>query len=403
MERLEIENKLWQGVDNAVVGASHSDDHLKRVVATGLRFQRLYGGDEEIITAAAILHDLGRADKQLRGKESALESVHRARLVLEETGFPKEKIDAVCQAISEHDQPEFTPSTIEGKILKEADFLDGFGARGILRTLLWSGERGETMEETMHRLRVKMPARIAGLEFPESKKIAERQYRFVELFLSLLEEPTSLETEKLTGKYIVIEGTSGSGKDVQAEMLVGWYRKQGIKVRLVHEPTPDTKPTLASWRSEIDDHFMDMFFYIADRRRIMSKEILPALRAGETVIDVRSWIDTQVYEAETKQEEALVRFLHAFVPDMDLILWVDVEPEEAIKRIERRLTEENKPFSKFESLAKIESCRKRYREILGKLNNVVKINGMSSPESVHEEILKAVEDEFGSQGGISLC
>jgi len=190
---MQIEQKLWREAEALLTSPSHDKDHSRRVISYGLALQKIYGGDPEIITAAGILHDLGRADPKYKGEESAVESVRRARPILEQVGLPRERIDIVCQVIVEHDQPGLSPSTVEGQILKEADFLDGFGARGILRSLVWSGERGESTDEALERLRVKMPARIASLQFPESKREAQRQYRFVEEFLSLLEEPAFLE------------------------------------------------------------------------------------------------------------------------------------------------------------------------------------------------------------------
>lgn len=391
MTTCEFEQRLWREIKSLPKGPSHDREHLKRVISYGSILQMVYGGDLAVIKAAARLHDLARADTQLRGRESALESARQARMILEQASFPQEKIHLTCQIIAEHDQPEIRPTTIEGRILKDADFLDGFGARGILRSLLWAGERGESLEEAIRRLKEKMPARVASLEFPESKKVAKREYRFVELFLSLLEQPISLETEELAGKYIIFEGISGSGKETQARMLVDQLRAQGAKARLVFEPTPDTKSVLAKWRGEVDDHVMELFFYTADRRRVMEKEVLPALRSGETVVSVRSWISTLVYEAESEQEKALVAFLHTFVPDPDLIIWFDIKPEDAIERLRSRHEETGEPFSKFEKLAKLSTHRDKYRGVLESFENVVRIDGTPSPESVHQEITKISE------------
>ena len=403
MKNLEIEEKLWQEVADLQLGSSHNENHLKRVVSTAMVLQEIYGGDVEIIRTAVILHDVGRVDTSFVGKDSALESVRRAGEILKRIGFPQEKNDLICQVISEHDQPDLRPATIEAKILKDADFLDGFGARGILRTLLWSGERGEPLGVTMHRLQVKMVERVKGLEFPESKKIAERQDQFVRLFLALLDEPVSLETEPLKGKYIIFEGTSGTGKETQARKLVDWLNSQGIKTRLVFEPTPDTKPVLAQWRDEVDDHLMEMFFYITDRRRIMSKEVMPALRAGEIAVSVRSRISTSVYETENAREEALASFLQTFVPDADLIFWMDIEdPTVAMERINKRHLELGEPLSKFEKTAKLKKDRDKYEEVLKGFKNVVRINGVSPAEEIHQEIVGVVAEKLNKERRLAI-
>lgn len=384
MASIEIREKLFQETEKRLFSPSHDRGHSERIIQYGLELQKIHGGDPEIIAAAAILHDLGRADFNLKAKESAILAGVQARNILQESGFPEEKIDAVCTAISEHDQADFTPSTIEGRILKDGDFLDGFGARGIFRSLLWSGERGESQEEILKRLKEKMPARIEGLSFPESKDLAKKQHRFVGLFLSLLEERVPIETEPLTGKYIVFEGISGTGKETQGRKLYEELTKKGIKCCLVFEPTPDLKPILRSWRSEVDDKMMELFTFIADRRRIMKRTVLPALRRGETVISIRNMVSNLVYQTESGFELALALYLQTFVPEADRIFWIDLAEEEALKRIGERKEERGK----FEEIEKLRRHRKKYGEVLEKFENVVKINGEETIEEIHNKILE---------------
>lgn len=377
--------RLFEETERKLSSPSHDRGHSERVIAYGLELQKIYGGDPEIILAAAILHDLGRADVNLKAKDSALEAGRLAGDILRNVGFPEEKINDVCIAISEHDQPDLIPSTIEGKILKDSDFLDGFGARGIFRSLLWSGERGESPEEVLKRLKEKMPTRTASLNFLESKKLAKKQYRFVELFLSLLEDRVPLETEPLTGKYIIFEGISAAGKETQARKLMEELLKGGIKVEIVFEPTPDLKPILFSWREGVDDTMMDFFLFIADRRRIMMKEVLPALRSGKTVISDRSIISNLVYQGETQYQLALALFLQLFVPEADIIFWMDVSEQESMRRIAKRKGE---PIGKFENIERLTRDRNKYGEVLKRFENVVKINGEQTIDEVHQEIMK---------------
>jgi uncharacterized protein len=392
MIRTETKGRLFQQIEEFLVSPSHDLGHLKRVASIGLTLQETHGGDPEVIMAASILHDLGRSEVKLIGKDSALESVRLARPILKEIGFSEEKIELVCQAIAEHDQADVRPTTIEGRILKEADFLDGFGARGILRSLLWSGERGENMEDIFHRFRVKMPKRIESLEFSESKSIARKQYYFVELFLSLLDQDPSLEREFLKGKYIIFEGISGSGKETQARKLLEELESRSIKARIVFEPTPDIKPVLIEWRKGVDDSLMELFLFVADRKRIMEGEILPALRAGEVVLGVRSKISTEVYQTETEYDLVFASFLQTFVPDPDLILWFDLSAEESVERILARSRKTGEARGKHEKMAKLKRHRSKYKMVLGRYENVVKIDAAPSIESIHKEIVRSMEE-----------
>ena len=173
----ELESILLQKIQCQLTSPSHGREHLERTLGFAKKLQGIYGGDLDVIRAAVILHDLARSNTELTGRESALKSAELTRNVLidREVGFPEEKVGSVCQAIGEHDQPDISPQSLEGKILKDADFLAGFGAWGILRAALWTGEKGQGMEKLIERLKVKMPARIDGLEFPESRRLAVRE------------------------------------------------------------------------------------------------------------------------------------------------------------------------------------------------------------------------------------
>jgi len=394
MSKFESEQRLHQQAEKLLLSPTHDINHSETVISFGLDLLERYGGDSEVFIAAAYFHDLSRNNPAFIGGDGARESARLAGPILEEVGFPPEKIDQVCQVIAEHDQPEMETTSIEAQILSEADFLAGFGPWGLLRSLVWSGERGEPLEETMRRLKEKMPARIKSLRFPESKEYARRQYQFVRLFLALLEQPVSLERELLPGKYIVFEGTSGTGKETQARLLVEEMKQKGKEVVLVFEPTSDSKPVLAQWRQEIDSHLMELFFYITDRARIMERETLPALKEGKTVISVRSFISTLVYETTNEQERALVHFLHALtlnVPKPDSVIYLDVPEKEAFARIQKRHQEKGEPLSKFEKLDKLRCNRVNYVEVLRDFENVINIDGSPSIDLVHQGVMEVLE------------
>ena len=91
--------------------------------------------DEEIMMAAALLHDIGYAkippekrkihwQKQVK-KDHMKFGAELAKGILEKVKYPKEKIKKVCKIIAVHDNPEIgLPIRCqEGKVLKEADIL----------------------------------------------------------------------------------------------------------------------------------------------------------------------------------------------------------------------------------------------------------------------------------------
>jgi uncharacterized protein len=126
----------YQGAESA-----HDFDHVLRVLALAERLARAEGANIEIVRAAALLHDITRADEDARrGGDHAQTAAARARDILLARGMAPEQADAVAHAIAAHRFRGTTPpQTLEAKILFDADKLDSIGAIGIARAYAISG------------------------------------------------------------------------------------------------------------------------------------------------------------------------------------------------------------------------------------------------------------------------
>jgi uncharacterized protein len=114
--------------------ASHDYDHITRVIAIAETLQSREGGDLPIIWAAVTFHDIGQERERLSGGDHALIGAEMADDFLTGTDFPQSSIPAVQQAIREHRMTGGSvPSTVEGRILYDADKIDILGAIGIGR------------------------------------------------------------------------------------------------------------------------------------------------------------------------------------------------------------------------------------------------------------------------------
>jgi HD superfamily phosphodiesterase len=94
--------------------------HLAREIAEGVDH------DEEILHAACFLHDIEMSVGHPKS------SADRAEAILHETGFVPEKIPIVIDAIINH-MPNGNPSSVEAKLLFDANLLDSIGAVGFAR------------------------------------------------------------------------------------------------------------------------------------------------------------------------------------------------------------------------------------------------------------------------------
>jgi len=120
--------------------AAHDLDHLERVMALADLLQRREGGDLPTIWAAVALHDIGQERERLHGGDHAIIGADMAAYLLTGTIFPQQAIPAVQDAIREHRMTGgMMPRSIEGRILYDADKLDGLGAVGIGRLFCITG------------------------------------------------------------------------------------------------------------------------------------------------------------------------------------------------------------------------------------------------------------------------
>jgi uncharacterized protein len=120
--------------------SAHDFDHVLRVFALAERLSRAENADLEVVPAAALLHDIARADEDATGGDHALTAAERARAILLARGIAPAQVDAIAHAIAAHRFRSSTPpQTIEAQVLFDADKLDSIGAIGVARAYQVSG------------------------------------------------------------------------------------------------------------------------------------------------------------------------------------------------------------------------------------------------------------------------
>jgi uncharacterized protein len=121
--------------------SGHDFDHVLRVLALAERLARAEGADVDVVRAAALLHDIARADEDATNSgDHAQMAAERARTLLLARGVAPARADAVAHAIAAHRFRGTTaPQTLEAKILFDADKLDSIGAIGVARAYAISG------------------------------------------------------------------------------------------------------------------------------------------------------------------------------------------------------------------------------------------------------------------------
>lgn len=109
--------------------------HSRKVTAYAEELLQQEGGDSKVVTAAALLHDIGiHAAARIYGSTEAkyqeTEGPPIARGILARVDFPATLADEVCAIIGHHHSPGIL-STVNFKIVYDADWLVNFGDVGL--------------------------------------------------------------------------------------------------------------------------------------------------------------------------------------------------------------------------------------------------------------------------------
>lgn len=158
---------------------------LSREISAGLAY------DDDVVFAAAWMHDLGvfvghrpEDPAALARWDSLAYAVSRVPSVLKDLGFLEAKIPAVIEAIRGH-MPQCEPAAIEGVIIRDADILEQLGAAGILRTVSKVGRdtRFRVFADALRVLQNNLDTLPGRLRLPVSRPLAEPRVRALSAFL----------------------------------------------------------------------------------------------------------------------------------------------------------------------------------------------------------------------------
>jgi uncharacterized protein len=133
----------------------HGFDHVERVVHMAERLAQEVGADQEIVLAAALLHDAAGAHPEASEarRDHEQDSAAVARRVLTDEGWPEDRIRAVEHCIRAHRfRAKEHPQTLEAQVLFDADKLDVMGAFGAARTIGYALQAGTPIYAAPSRL-----------------------------------------------------------------------------------------------------------------------------------------------------------------------------------------------------------------------------------------------------------
>lgn len=203
------------------------------------------------------------------------------------------------------------------------------------------------------------------------------------------------------GKFIVIEGGDGAGKDTQIDLLKKEFgkRKDVIFTRDPGGTKLGMELRQALQHGENISHEAEMLLFLASRAQLVNEVIVPSVEKGVHVISNRfdpSTIAYQIYGRKRTHLQEMVKAVSSYaninvVPD--LVVLLDVTPSVGLSRTRTR----GEKLSRFEQeeLDFHERVRQGYRAAVKDYPNVVVINADESVETVARQVLAVVEKEIG--------
>lgn len=163
-------------------------EHTMRVYRWAIKLQAKVGGDLEIITLAALLHDIGWDDQRPHNEVGAELAVE----YLDSIGYDEEKIGRIGEIIMRHtDQDTQDELSLECKVVMDADLLDEVGALSVVWDCMATAcEDDATYKKAYYRIknfyRINRP-KIRRCKTDAARAEYEHRMKAIEEFLYELE------------------------------------------------------------------------------------------------------------------------------------------------------------------------------------------------------------------------
>jgi len=197
-----------------------------------------------------------------------------------------------------------------------------------------------------------------------------------------------MTVQKRRGILIVFEGTDGTGKSTQHQLLGEYLQKHHYPVISTREPTNGTYGTKI--RQLYTNRTMcspeeELKLFLDDRKQHVEELIAPALRKGEIVLCDRYFLSTAAYQGAAGFDPETILKQNNFAPDPDLALLFQVPLQTGSERIIHGRGETLNDFEQLDTLKKVAA-------IFSSLNRpyIQTIDATGSIQTVHKLVLQHV-------------
>ncbi len=206
----------------------------------------------------------------------------------------------------------------------------------------------------------------------------------------------------MPGKFITFEGLDGSGKTTQIEMVERRLKAAGVPYIVAREPGGTQagdacRAIVLSSRTQGLDPRTEVLLYFASRAQNVSEVILPALRAGKTVLCDRFTDSSRAYQGAGRKLggraiDDLDRIAcQGLKPDLTIL--IDVAHKHSVKRATKRNTRAALDEGRIEQEggAFFKRVRREFLAIAKREPRRVRlVDGNRSVEDIHKDIWDSI-------------
>lgn len=195
--------------------------------------------------------------------------------------------------------------------------------------------------------------------------------------------------ESRTGKLIVFEGTDGTGKSTQMNLLASVLHDRKIAVVTTCEPTNGKYGqkirALYTDRNKVSlEEELDLF--IADRKEHVKTLLEPALANGKIILCDRYYLSTIAYQGAAGLDPAYILSRNSFAPEPDIALLFHAPVQTGVQRITENRGETLNDFEKEEYLQKVAL---QFEQM--DFSFIHKIDASRSIQTIHQDILNLIQ------------
>jgi len=201
--------------------------------------------------------------------------------------------------------------------------------------------------------------------------------------------------------FIVFEGIDGAGSSTQAQMLHNYFTQISQKSVISPEPSSGKigqllRQYLAGENCFTNQDLFDQqmaYLFAADRHYHLYNNldgVYKLIAENIHVISTRYYFSSLAYNGKTTQDYDFVKTLNQKFPLPDLVIYLDLPVDLALKRMCDRPSKEI-----YETKDKLTKVQQRFNEIFSDYQGtMLKIDASQNQETIHQQITNFINENI---------